>query len=204
SIVRDAEIYIVSLTDTAIAQTAQTLENTGGLWLHTSGGIPAEYLAPASGDFGVLYPLQTFSKGRTVDFAEVPMFIEGNSSENLEKIRTIAEKISRYVSEADSGKRLRLHAAAVFACNFVNYLWSNADDILRADGESLDVLYPLIKETLAKAEAITPYAAQTGPARRGDTQVTERHVTVMTERQARLYRFIALQIEETYLKNVPL
>lgn len=204
SIVRDAELYIVSLTDTAIAPITETLKGTGGLWMHTSGGIPASELSPASDDFGVLYPLQTFSKGRAVDFSDVPVFIEANSAGNLAKIREIAEKISKTVSEADSQKRLRLHAAAVFACNFVNYLWSNADAILSAGGESLDVLYPLIKETLAKAIAISPFEAQTGPARRGDTAVTERHVTVMTYRQAELYRTIAQQIAETYLKDVPL
>ncbi|MDE6652406.1 MAG: DUF2520 domain-containing protein [Paramuribaculum sp.] len=204
SIVSDAEFYIISLTDTAIAGIAERLKNTGGLWMHTSGGIPASELAPASGDYGVLYPLQTFSKGRSVDFADVPLFIEANTPENLQRIREIAEKISKTVSEADSHKRLRLHAAAVFACNFVNYLWSNADSILSAGGESLDVLYPLIKETIAKAIAISPYAPQTGPARRGDTAVTERHVTVMTPRQAELYRMLAEEIADTYLKDRPL
>ncbi|MDE5821307.1 MAG: DUF2520 domain-containing protein [Paramuribaculum sp.] len=204
AVVGDAEFYIVSLTDKAIAEIAGQLKGTGGLWMHTSGGIPANELAPASGDYGVLYPLQTFSKGRPVDFADVPVFIEANTPGNLKRIRKIAEKISKIVSEADSNKRLRLHAAAVFACNFVNYLWSNADAILAEGGESLEVLYPLIKETLAKAIAISPYAAQTGPARRGDSAVTERHVTVMTPRQATLYRLLAQEIADTYLKDIPL
>ncbi|MDE6265108.1 MAG: DUF2520 domain-containing protein [Paramuribaculum sp.] len=204
SIVRDAALYVVSLTDTSIPAVAEAMANTGGLWVHTSGGVPACMLSPASAEYGVLYPLQTFSKGRTVDFSEVPLFIEGNSPETFAKIKDIAERISNYVSEADSAKRLRLHAAAVFACNFVNYLWSNADSILTAGGESLEVLYPLIKETLAKAMAISPYAAQTGPARRGDTAVTDRHATVMTPRQENLYRIIAGEIADTYLKDTPL
>lgn len=204
SIVRDAAFYVVSLTDTSIATAAEAMENTGGLWVHTSGGVPASVLSPASTEYGVLYPLQTFSKGRTINFSEVPLFIEGNSPETFAKIKSIAERISNYVSEADSAKRLRLHAAAVFACNFVNYLWSNADAILTAGGESLEVLYPLIKETLAKAMAISPYAAQTGPARRGDTAVTDRHATVMTPRQEKLYRIIAGEIADTYLKDTPL
>lgn len=203
-IVRDAKYYIVSLTDSAIAPTTANMKDTGGLWMHTSGGIPAQALAPASDNFGVLYPLQTFSKGHKVDFAEVPVFIEANTPENLAEIKEIAEKISGNVSEADSQKRLILHAAAVFACNFVNYLWTNADNILHTAGEDLSVLYPLIRETLAKAIAISPAQAQTGPARRGDMAVTERHAAVMTTRQAELYRYIALQIAETYLNNKPL
>ncbi len=204
SIARDAALYVVSLTDTSIPTAAEALENTGGLWVHTSGGVPASALSAASSEYGVLYPLQTFSKGREVKFSEVPLFIEGSSAETVARIKEIAESISNYVSEADSAKRLRLHAAAVFACNFVNYLWSNADAILTAGGESLEVLYPLIKETLEKAMAISPFAAQTGPARRGDTAVTERHATVMTPRQEKLYRLLAEEIADTYLKEIPL
>lgn len=129
---------------------------------------------------------------------KVPLFIEGADAETLSEIREIAQRLSDNVSEADSRKRLVLHAAAVFACNFVNYLWGTADEILRADGEDIHVLEPLIRETLAKAMAMPPRQAQTGPARRGDTNVAERHKAVITPEQARLYSVLADAIAKEY------
>lgn len=197
-IVRDARLYVVSLSDDAVAPTAAAMTGTGGLWVHTAGGVDASVLAPASKSYGVLYPLQTFSKGRKVDMRNVPLFIEGADSGAMSEIREIARRLSDNVSEADSRKRLVLHAAAVFACNFVNYLWGTADEILKANGEDLRVLEPLIRETLAKAMAMPPRQAQTGPARRGDTKVAERHKAVITPDQARLYNILAEAIAKEY------
>ena len=134
-IVSDADVYIVSLVDHAVGEALSALPPTrrNALWLHTSGSLPMEVLAGRSDRFGVFYPLQTFSRDREVDMSQVPVFVEGNTPEVTETIREMAGAVSRKVYYADGDLRRRMHIAAVFACNFTNYMFTVADDLLRAD-----------------------------------------------------------------------
>ena len=112
---KDADIYIISVKDDAIPDIAKQAGNSDALWVHTSGSVPMEALSSISPRYGVLYPMQTFSNEIDVDMEKVPVFIEGNDPESLDKIRLFAERISPNVREADSEARKKLHIAAVFA-----------------------------------------------------------------------------------------
>lgn len=195
----DADIYLVSVKDDAIAAVAQQFPHNNAVWMHTSGGVPADALAPLSPNFGVFYPLQTFSKGVEVSMDCVPMFVEGSNEATENIIRSLAESIAKSVVHADSELRKRLHCAAVFACNFTNHLWSVADTILR-EHPGLDITYlePLLKETLRKAMTVAPVVAQTGPARRGDTAVMERHKAMLSSDDAALYDYLSTRIMKQY------
>lgn len=200
---RDADVYLIAVKDDRVASVA--LEAAGlfppqALWLHTSGSVPAEALAPAGGGYGVLYPLQTFSKGVSVNLRELPVFIEADTPAGLEKARRLAATISPIIREADSDLRKLMHVAAVFACNFANYFWTVADSILRrGPGLDLSVLHPLLKETLRKAIAEGPGGSQTGPARRGDRGVIEAHKSLLGDTdEARLYGEISEAIIRHY------
>lgn len=193
-IMHDADVYVVSLVDDAVAGIVTELSGKvvrSALWLHTSGSLPKEVLEGLSESYGVFYPLQTFSKGAEVDMAEVPIFIEGNTSEVTERIRSMARAVSSAVRYADSELRRRMHIAAVFACNFTNYMFTVADDLLRADGLTLEVLHPLLRETVRKAMAGSPADGQTGPAVRGDRDVMERHISMLPSDLASLYSRIS-------------
>lgn len=194
----DADIYIVSVKDDAIQEVAEANRGRGGLWVHTSGSVGKDALSIVSSSYGVLYPMQTFTKGLKVDFSEVPIFVEGSDEKSLNSITDLSKKLSRKVIPTDSEKRARIHAAAVFACNFVNFLWTTADDVLKPTGEELDILYPLIKETWEKIHKTTPRLAQTGPARRGDKRVVEKHLKLLTEPQAEIYSFLTDRIMDYY------
>lgn len=139
-ICHDADIYVVSLVDHAVAEVLDSIKASRAgladvpnqLWLHTSGSLPMETLAAMSGEYGVFYPLQTFSRAVDVDMAEVPIFVEGNTPDVAERISEMARTVSRSVHYADGDLRRRMHIAAVFACNFTNYMFTVADDLLRA------------------------------------------------------------------------
>lgn len=207
-IIADADVYVVSLVDHAVGEVLAEVKGSqarcgirnDALWLHTSGSLPMETLAMMSGRYGVFYPLQTFSKSVAVDMARVPIFIEGNSSDTTACIKAMAEAISRSVHYADGDLRRRMHIAAVFACNFTNYMFTVADDLLKADGLSLEVLYPLIRETMRKAMEGSPAAGQTGPAVRGDREVVERHASMLPEGLADIYRQLSDAIYNRSLK----
>lgn len=177
NIAPDADAYIICVKDVDIERVAAAMPRVAGVIAHTSGSVPAHMLRPASDHYGVLYPLQTFTKGVSVDMSEVPFFTEATDDLTLAVIDKLASVVSKKkVNHIDSENRMLLHLAAVFACNFTNLLWGVAKDLMRGIGCSLIELEPLIRTTLDKAVAYNPSDVQTGPASRGD-------VAVMTTQQ---------------------
>lgn len=197
---RDAEVYLVSVTDDALAQIASKAPSvTDAVWLHTSGGVDASVLAGLTPHYGVLYPLQTFSKGRRTDFDGIPVFVEGATDKALVTAQRLGEFLTNDVRRADGDTRRKLHAAAVFACNFTNHLYAIASDILHREADSdLAVLRPLLQETLTKALAMEPADAQTGPARRGDAALIAKHIALLQPHEAELYRILSDSIMKRY------
>ncbi|KAA6320649.1 hypothetical protein EZS27_029601, partial [termite gut metagenome] len=122
----DVSLYVVSLTDAAFTELLpeMTTGKEQALWVHTAGSLSMDVWENRVKRYGVLYPLQTFSKQREVDFRDVPFFIEAAHKEDAEYLKTIAGSLSSKIYEADSEQRKYLHLAAVFACNFVNHLYA--------------------------------------------------------------------------------
>ena len=172
--------------------------------VHTAGGIGIEALPARFDRRGVLYPLQTFTQGRSVDFAKIPLFVEGNDDTFTSELEAFARNLSRTVYRADSDRRVRLHLAAVFACNFVNHLYALGGEILHGTELPFDVLNPLIAETAAKAvDSGDPHRVQTGPAVRGDLPTLRRHEAALAHdpRLLRIYESLSQDIWETSKKT---
>jgi predicted short-subunit dehydrogenase-like oxidoreductase (DUF2520 family) len=174
-------IYIVALKDSAVHQVLPHIHLNNNLVVHCSGSLSLAELDKYSENTGVFYPLQTFSKLRHVDFSPIPVFIESGKKANENKLMEIASKITDKVMIIDSHKRLKLHIAAIFACNFVNHFYTLADDILKSHQISFDVLHQLINETAMKVQEIEPAKAQTGPAVRYDTQIISAHLEALQD-----------------------
>lgn len=195
----DADLYIMSVTDDSIRPLLQSIRDCdSGIWVHTSGSVDIDVFEGLRKHYGVFYPLQTFSKNKPVDMRKVPMFIESVDETVAEELTTLASEISDKVSMLSSEGRRRLHIAAVFACNFVNYMWTVADRQLHLCGTDIHALDPLLRETMEKIATLPPIEAQTGPARRGDTHVMERHIGMLEADDAQLYELISRQIYNTY------
>ncbi|MDE6485299.1 MAG: DUF2520 domain-containing protein [Duncaniella sp.] len=193
-----ADIYLVSLADDAVTSTLSRIKPNGALWLHTSGSLDMSVLADMSDRYGVFYPLQTFSLNREVDLSAVTLFTEGSSPEVETEIAEFGEKIFKNIIHADSATRSRMHVAAVFACNFSNYLWSIAHDLLAKNDIPFDVLAPLLHETLAKALTMPPREGQTGPARRGDLRIIEAHASSLPPKEQEIYRLLSKCIMDDF------
>lgn len=195
-----AHLYIISVIDDALPGVVASLPKLpNAIVAHTSGSVGAEILAPLSPCYGVFYPLQTFSRAVAVDVSEAPFFIEASTPEALAELLELARAVSKRVYEASSELRRKMHIAAVFACNFANHLWAIADDILhREAGLTLDVLNPLLHETLRKALECGASEAQTGPARRGDTKLIEKHIASLPAHEAEIYKLLSRSILEKY------
>lgn len=190
-LIPDADFYILAVNDDKIAAIADATPDYPGIWAHTSGSVPMDVFAATKRHFGVFYPLQTFTRDVAVDVSEVPFFIEGSSPEVESHLIALARMISRRVDVADSIRRRQLHVAAVFACNYANLMWAEADALLQHVGLDITYLMPLLKATLAKIENISPRDAMTGPARRGDHEVIEKHLSMLDGRQKEIYSLLA-------------
>ncbi|MFM6975902.1 MAG: Rossmann-like and DUF2520 domain-containing protein [Sphingobacteriaceae bacterium] len=193
---KDADLYIISVNDDAIAALAGSLNLPGKIVVHTSGSTPMDVLNPASDRIGVFYPLQTFSFGKSVDFTAVPLALEANSPEVLAVLQTLAEKISRKVIVMSSKQRMALHISAVFACNFSNHLYALAQQLLARHQLDFDLLRPLIAETAAKVQDHLPAEVQTGPAIREDMKTLAKHLELLKQQPhlQEIYRLLSQSI----------
>lgn len=180
-IVSDADIYFVALKDSAVSVVLPGINFQDKLVVHCSGSLPLSALSAFSANTGVFYPLQTFSKNRSVDFSRIPIFIEANFAENEAKLLGVAECISGNVCVLESERRKCLHIAAVFACNFTNHFYALAAYYLESKDIPFDVLRPLIVETAEKVREMHPKVAQTGPAIRYDKNIISKHLTDLEE-----------------------
>lgn len=182
AITDSADVYVYSVKDSALREVIQgTLYKTGKdkVLVHTAGSIPMDCFAATGNHYGVLYPMQTFSKARDVEFREIPCFIEGNDDYARKQIRLMAESISDAVYDLSSENRKYLHLSAVWACNFANHCYTVASELIGKCGIPFDVLLPLINETARKVNGMSPQKAQTGPALRYDTNVIEAQTALL-------------------------
>lgn len=176
----DGDIYIFCVSDDVLPSIIKTIRMPdNALLLHTSGSQPMDVFKSYSKHYGVIYPVQTFSKKRELDFREIPLCVEGNTGPVKERIKKFAEKLSGKIYEIDSAQRKELHLAAVFACNFPNYLYQVAGKLLEDKGLSFAMLRPLIFETAHKVMLLNPEEAQTGPAKRGDESIMNMHKNML-------------------------
>jgi predicted short-subunit dehydrogenase-like oxidoreductase (DUF2520 family) len=199
----DLDVLLLTVRDDALAECALALRrqlNPNCIVCHTAGSVPLSALMATGTQIGVFYPMQTFSKGRTVDFDTVPFFLEGNEAV-LAVLRPLAQRISKDVRYLDSNGRKALHIGAVFAANFVNYMLTCADQLLAPYSDAnYQVYLKLLNEVVAKLHEMPPRAAQTGPAFRGDLQVVQDHTHFLEEKAPELaciYRLLSEHISQT-------
>lgn len=172
----DADLIIVSVPDRAIEEVLDQIPNCNTLVAHTSGSLSLGALENITSHPAVFYPLQTFSKNKSVDFGQIPIMIEAHHQKDLIKLEKLAFKISEKVFKINSLQRKKIHIAAVFSSNFTNYLFHIAEELLKREKVPFEVIQPLIEETTEKIKELRPYDAQTGPAVRKDLETINNHL----------------------------
>jgi predicted short-subunit dehydrogenase-like oxidoreductase (DUF2520 family) len=197
-----SKIFIIASSDDSIQDIAEEITlPQNSILVHTSGSQPLSILGYASSlNIGVLYPLQTFTKNRKVEFKEVPFFIESENAATEKILMTLAKAISKRVYKISSEERKALHVAAVFASNFTNHMLTLAKDIASDNKIDFELLKPLIVETINKSLTIGPENAQTGPAKRGDLEILDKHMEFLGKEEtiAEIYKIISQDIVNRY------
>ncbi len=199
TLLKEADLYIYALSDNALESVIREVNIYSGIHIHTAGSVNIDIFEKKFRNYGVFYPLQTFSKEKEVDFSTVPVFVEGNNETVTKTLFNLAENITRKPFIASSDNRIRLHIAAVFACNFSNYFYTIASDILENQSIPFEILHPLILETATKIQTLTPQDAQTGPARRNDTVTMQKHLEMIeNDDLKKIYSDLSSKIAERY------
>ena len=193
-----ANVYIYAVKDEALASVvAQVQGRERSLHLHTSGTMPITVFGEDKPHAGIFYPFQTFSKARLIeDFSTVPVFFEARGIDDISAVYSLALTITSHVYEATQHDRERLHVAGVFTNNFTNLMYTMAAELLQNTHIPFKALLPLIDETAAKVHMLAPRDAQTGPARRGDENVMNHHLSLLTEEQQAIYRLLSDAIQK--------
>lgn len=202
AIATNVDVIIFAIKDNALSEVVERLKPTKALLLHTSGSTSIKLFKDRLEDYGVLYPLQTLSKSREVDFCKVPLFVEGCSSNVEESIYKLAQRLSKNVTIATSKQRKKLHISAVFVCNFVNHMYHIAEQELKEENLPFELLYPLIDETAQKIKQMLPKDAQTGPAVRYDTKIIDAHTDMLKNSDIKdIYISLSKNINRLTTKN---
>lgn len=201
-------IYIIAVKDDAIETVAKQLKLKDQIVVHTSGSVSMDVLKNSSKNYGVFYPLQTFSKEKKArpngrgqsfgraDFKTIPICIEANNKNTSTTLEYFAKSISNNVKKVNSEQRKKIHLAAVFACNFSNHMYAIAEQLLVKDKLSLDLLKPLIEETANKIKENKPSKVQTGPAARNDKKTMDAHLKLLSKEKdlQKIYTLISKSI----------
>jgi predicted short-subunit dehydrogenase-like oxidoreductase (DUF2520 family) len=200
---QSSDIYLLTLSDDAIQEIAQQLSQiipSDKIVAHTSGATPGIVLASYFEQYGVFYPLQSFSEESQPDFQKIPFCIHSPVAHVQEALHTLAKQLSTHIYVIDDEQRSILHLSAVMVNNFTNYLFTVAYDITKSKNIPFELLLPLIKETVDKLSLQKPELMQTGPARRGDQSTITRHLAQLDEwpPYKEIYHLLSKQLLDRY------
>ncbi|MFQ6599576.1 Rossmann-like and DUF2520 domain-containing protein [Flavobacterium sp. C3NV] len=193
---QESDLYIIAVSDKAIADVSKQLPFQNRIVVHTSGAASLDVLDTKNRK-GVFYPLQTFSKNKEIDFSIIPLCLEAENTFDFRVLETVAKSISNAVFAINSDQRKALHVAAVFVNNFTNHLYHMGQEICEEHQVPFEILKPLIQETAEKINTLNPGDAQTGPAKRNDLVTIDAHLAYLTsENQKNIYKLITQSIQD--------
>ncbi|MCE2962733.1 MAG: Rossmann-like and DUF2520 domain-containing protein [Chitinophagales bacterium] len=200
---QDADIYIICVKDIAIADIASKINLGNKLIVHTSGNRSMDLLKDCSTNYGVFYPIQSFTKNIPINFKKVPLILEASNDEAQEMLVDFSRTISNQVILMNELDRQKLNVAGVFVNNFTNYIYSLAHDYLSKEGIDFNIVQPLIQNTVDKLVLGNPQDMQTGPAVRNDLDTIQAHTKLLENypQLKEIYQEVTQSIINYYKKS---
>ena len=198
--IKNSKFCIIAVSDNSVKSVSKQIKNYDGVVLHTSGSINMSILNNQL-KFGVIYPLQTFSFERNIDFNKIPLLVEASNKKTLSELINFSNKLSKKTVIMNSDKRLICHLSAVFANNFTNHLIYTSEELLDKFDIDKDLIHPLFEETILKIKSISSYDAQTGPASRNDLETIKNHINFLKKNNLTFNVDIYKSITESIIKT---
>jgi len=146
-------------------------------------------------NLGIIYPLQSIHKEIESDIKSIPFLCEFNPSvANLGK--NVMESLSLNYQEVTVKQRHAAHLCAVFINNFGYFVMNEGLEQAKAHQLSVELFKPLIHKTVNNI--LLNKDLQTGPARRGDQKVIQKHMASLSGSQKALYQWLTEAIQKKY------
>lgn len=193
-----ADVFMLAVPDTALAETAERLARSHVLderttVFHCSGAQSSTLLAPCA-DQGAhiasVHPLLSFADPAEVvrDF-HCHCSIEGDAAA-VSMLSVAFARIGAETLQIPTEAKLRYHAAAVIASNYLVTLTEQALQAIEGAGltreQGRELLLPLMHQTLGNLDRLEPSEALTGPVARGDWELVEAQQNTLREIDPRL------------------
>lgn len=206
-ILLEAEVVLLAVRDSAIAEVAQMLVGTGlvnkrHVLLHCAGASSAHELMSGVkdtvGGIGTMHPLQAIADGRAAmrTLKGTVFGVEGDDAGRAMAAQLVTA-IGGIVLGLDSSRMAAYHCAAAFASNYVVSAIDAAAQVLAGAGvspsQAAQALVPLAEGALRNVANNGTTDGLTGPVRRGDSATIQRHLDALREHPdlAQLYRALA-------------
>jgi predicted short-subunit dehydrogenase-like oxidoreductase (DUF2520 family) len=200
----------ITTPDDQISKVCEELSELSLDWsqhsvIHCSGGLSSDVCILLSGKgakTASMHPIQTFtrtpadtpankSEGRK-RIEDITISLEGD--DDLTKLlENFVKQLGANPLRIDAQQKQQIHLSAVFASNYMVSLMATAERILKEAGieEGLQILHPLISQTLANIIENGPAGALTGPISRGDVSTVNAHLENVTNQSDRqLYQIL--------------
>ncbi len=176
---KDADVYIISISDSYIGEISKQIKISGKLVVHTSGSVDYTEIDD--------------------NITKVPICIESEENQDLILLEEISKNIGCESYKINFNQRKTIHLAAIFSNNFVNHMFTIAKDLLDAEDLNFNILKPLIDETVNKIHKLDPESAQTGPAIRNNNEIILNHIKALKkDDQKKLYELMTKLIQEKH------
>jgi predicted short-subunit dehydrogenase-like oxidoreductase (DUF2520 family) len=181
---RKADLYMLCVRDTDLETVISDLPfhlSHDQVIVHTSGACDIDILSSKAEHYGCIWPIQTITRGKLLTKAEMSVVVSANDNSIAERLTLLAESIADHVHIATPSDKAKLHLSAVMTNNFIHHLIVSTRQYCEDQGLPFDLLLPILKETIIKASLPDADQTQTGPARRGDNETIDHHLTLLEE-----------------------
>jgi predicted short-subunit dehydrogenase-like oxidoreductase (DUF2520 family) len=184
----DADVLLLCVPDTAIADVSRGLTPGRGWVGHTSGATPLKALDPHERRFG-LHPLQSFTRARGAEQLDgTYAAITAETDDACEVGFELALLLGLRPFALAEEDRALYHAGAAIASNYLVTLHDSAAEIFEEVGAPPEGLRPLMQGVIDSGFELT------GPIARGDWATVDRHFEAIRARKPKLeplYRVLA-------------
>lgn len=198
-VIQDADVYLICVSDTAIAQIARKIKTEKGVVLHLSGATPLKALH-SHAHAGVAWPVHSLGQMKIDEWKDVPILYESQDDLTIRVIRSLFKPLQCKLHAVTEEQRKKGHLSIVLLNNFIHHLAFKSRTLLKEAGLDKVLYSSLLQDTFEKLESGNLKERQTGPARRKDEKTLRAQQQLLKDdpELKKMYLTISQSIIKTY------
>jgi predicted short-subunit dehydrogenase-like oxidoreductase (DUF2520 family) len=204
-LINDSDIIFITTPDDVVSsiwQEIKSLNIRNKLICHTSGSLTSEIFSDINGLGASAYsvhPMFPFSDKLTTykHLSNCYFSLEGNEK-HLTLMKKFLESLGNTVFTIEANKKALYHLSNVMVSNLVLSLINKGCSYLSECGlqptDALSALMPLIESNLNNLKTKGFICSLTGPVERGDLGTISKHLEVIPQEDAQIYKNLSLNL----------